>query len=247
MDGTTVSAIYYNTLFWGATTRMSPLVYKARADCVGSLTTLGSSYCLSGVAGSQEQNHGAAILGNMHPGQVFAQLTVSIANEPDLSAVDAFYYSGWMKFKGNTVNTFKSINAPVAFSGTLNVYNLTIGTKYACVRYTSVHAVPINCNHLGGQWDTRYVWGSWANHHLHGSPRPSFATVCCAPCVNFDFTGTIFRPLQWHIPLACPMRAPTPAIFIGAWWHLPFQSLHARLKTIHPLSALTRASWRQYP
>jgi hypothetical protein len=159
MDGVTMSAIYYNTLFWGATTRMSPLVYKARADCTGSVTTLGSSYCLTGLAGSQEQNFGAAILGNMYPGQVFAQLTVGIANEPDLSAVDAFYYGGWMKLNGNAVSAFKPIHAPVAFAGTLNVYNLTIGTTYSCVRFTSVQAVPTNCNHLGGQWDTRYVCG----------------------------------------------------------------------------------------
>jgi hypothetical protein len=51
-DGTTVSALYYNFLFYGATTRMSPVVYKSMSACKGSVSAMGSSYCMTGAAGA---------------------------------------------------------------------------------------------------------------------------------------------------------------------------------------------------
>jgi hypothetical protein len=83
-DGSKISALYYNTLFYGGTTRMSPLVggfpIKSSSDttpgwtrntCKASngntVSSLGSSYCLTGgTPGSY--NFGHAITGNKYGG-----------------------------------------------------------------------------------------------------------------------------------------------------------------------------------
>jgi hypothetical protein len=70
--------MYYNTLFWGATTRMSPLVggypvYTSnaptgwtRATCsAANAAGLGSGYCLTGGT-PDSSNFGHAITGNKY-------------------------------------------------------------------------------------------------------------------------------------------------------------------------------------
>ena len=64
-----------------------------------------------------------------YPGQFHAELRVSIANEPDVSRVDAYYYGGFRAFKGDTADRLKPIHAAVSFTGTLNVYGLTAGNS----------------------------------------------------------------------------------------------------------------------
>jgi hypothetical protein len=140
-----ITQLYYNSLLYVQTNVQTDFV-KSRAECNKSTGYSGTEYCLPSV-----QNFGIAITGNKYPGQYAAQLTVPFANEPDWGAIDGYYYN-----KTINVGTGDPISSPVSFSGTLNVFGLTAGKEYSCVRYDSVSSLPTNCDFLYGNHASRY-------------------------------------------------------------------------------------------
>jgi hypothetical protein len=153
-----VSSLYYNTLMYLQSNALNASrQILSRAQCSGSYAAIGSEYCLPGApndcAGSGDPSgnvYAHAVTGNSAPGQFFAQLQVNISNEPDVSPVDAWYYSG--SVTGGAGFSKTPLNAPVAFSGQLNVFGLSVGSSYSCAMFTSASLLSPVCDHLNAPW-----------------------------------------------------------------------------------------------
>lgn len=143
--GGPITTLYYNSLLYLHTNKQTSFV-QTREQCKATSGYKGAEYCLPSVT-----NYGITIMGNKYPGQYFAQLSVPFANEPDWGAVDGYYY----KYNLNVGNG-KPISDPISFNANLNVYGLTAGQKYSCVRYDTVASLPVNCNFLFGPYAARY-------------------------------------------------------------------------------------------
>ncbi len=137
---------------------------------------------------------------------------MDISNEPDMSVVDSFYYSGWINSKTpNSAKPYNFVNAAVSFTGMLNVYGLTSGSSYTCVQFSSASQIPSTCNHLAASWKRRYVLMFIG---LLG---------CCLVVdghfvyalnlfVGFCFADLTSPPRAPRTPSTCPFPSPTPAI-----------------------------------
>ncbi len=155
-----VASLYYNTLMYLQTNALNAsalLVPRAQCTRAGGYAAIGSEYCLPGApndcAGGGDPSgnvYAHAVTGNSAPGQFFAQLQVNHSNEPDVSPVDAWYYSGSVT-RGAGFST-TPLNAPVAFTGQLNVFGLTVGASYSCAMFTDAARLSPVCDHLNAPW-----------------------------------------------------------------------------------------------